>query len=149
MVPTTLEGGAQRHNGSPVWVYDGVCVLCSGAVRYTLAHERSPTIRFVALQSREGQGFAAAHGLDPHNPESFLFIENGRVLFKSDGVLALTRHLGGPARIILLARFVPGPIRDWLYDCIARNRYRLFGRRAHCTIPVSTERHRFSLPDVS
>ncbi len=132
---------------APIWLYDGVCVLCSGGVRYTLRHERDRAIRFVAIQSREGRALAQAHGLDADDPDSFLFIENGRALTKSDGVLTLIRHLGGPARLLLLGRFLPRPWRDWLYDRLARNRYRLFGRKDSCDLPAPAARRRFTLPD--
>ena len=136
-------------SGDPVWLYDGVCVLCSGSVRYTLRHERDHAIRFVAIQSREGRALALAHGIDPDDPESFLFIENGRALAKSDGVLALLRHLDGPARLLLIGRALPRPVRDWLYDRVARNRYRLFGQKTTCEMPDPSQRHRFSLPEAA
>ncbi len=132
---------------APVWLYDGVCVLCSGSVHYTLRHERDHAIRFVAIQSREGRALAQAHGIDPDDPESFLFIEDGQALEKSDGVLALLRHLGGPARLLLVGGVLPRAIRDWLYDRVARNRYRLFGQKTACEMPDPVQRHRFSLPD--
>lgn len=134
-------------NDAPVWLYDGVCVLCSGGVRYTLKHERDHAMRFVAIQSREGRALSERHGIDPDDPESFLFIENGTALAKADGVLALLRHLNGPARLLLLGRALPKAFRDWLYDRLARNRYRLFGRKTSCEMPAPAQRHRFSLPE--
>ena len=133
--------------GTATWLFDGVCILCSGAVRYTLAHEAAPVIRFVAIQSREGRALALQHGNDPLNPDSFLFIENSAALRKSDGVIALARHLRGPARLLLLARFLPRLLRDWLYDRVARNRYRLFGRSADCMMIDPRHRARFALPE--
>jgi predicted DCC family thiol-disulfide oxidoreductase YuxK len=139
----------QHRDDAPVWLYDGVCVLCSSGVHYTLRHERDHAIRFVAIQSREGHALALAHGIDPDDPESFLFIENGRALEKSDGVLALVAHLGGPARLLLVGGILPRAIRDWLYDRVARNRYRLFGQTTACEMPDPAQRHRFSLPDAA
>ncbi len=132
---------------APIWLYDGVCVLSSGGVRYTLRHERDQAIRFVAIQSREGRELARAHGIDPDEPDSFLFVENGRALAKSDGVLALARHLDGPARLLLLGQALPKRWRGWLYDRVARNRYRLFGQKASCELPDPAVRHRFTLPE--
>ncbi|WP_108879984.1 DCC1-like thiol-disulfide oxidoreductase family protein [Anderseniella sp. Alg231-50] len=130
---------------APVWLFDGVCVLCNGAVQYTLKHEKEPLIRFVSIQSVEGRQLAVQHGLDPDDPQSFLFVENGKALARSDGVLALARHLDGPARLISWCRFLPKPLRDFAYDRIARNRYRLFGRKSECPIPDAGIRHRFVL----
>lgn len=132
---------------NPILLYDGVCVLCSGGVRFVLRHEREPAIRFVAVQSTEGRALARVHGLDPQAPESFLFIENGAALAKSDAAFAVIRHLRGPARLLLLGRILPRPLRDWLYDRIARNRYHLFGQKTVCERPDPRQRHRFSLPD--
>ncbi len=129
----------------PVWLFDGVCVLCNGAVQYTLKHEKQPLIRFVSIQSVEGRQLALHHGLDPDDPQSFLFIENGKALPRSDGVIALARHLDGPAGLIPLLRFVPKFLRDFAYDRIARNRYRLFGRKSECLVPDAGLRHRFVL----
>ena len=129
----------------PIWLFDGVCVLCNGAVQYTLKHEKEPLIRFVSIQSVEGRQLAVQHGLNPDDPQTFLFIENGEALPRSDGVIALTRHLDGPAGLIPLLRFLPKILRDFAYDRIARNRYRLFGRKPECTIPDPGTRHRFVL----
>lgn len=129
----------------PVWLFDGVCVLCNGAVQYTLKHERRPLIRFVSIQSAEGRQLALQHGLDPEDPQSFLFIENGEALSRSDGVIALARHLDGPAGLISLFGFLPKSLRDFAYDRIARNRYRLFGRKSECPVPDAGIRHRFVL----
>lgn len=134
---------------APVCLFDGVCVLCSGGVRYTLRHERDHNVRFVAIQSREGHALALEHGIDPNQPDSFLFIENGAVMRKSDAVLGIVAHLGWPARLLLAARLLPRPARDWLYDRLARNRYRLFGRKESCILPDPAQRHRFSLPEAS
>jgi predicted DCC family thiol-disulfide oxidoreductase YuxK len=145
---------ASKENGSlnlsaniPVWLYDGTCVLCSRMVRYTLAHEIMPSIRFVAIQSQGGRKLALAHGVNPDNPESFLFIENGRALARSDGVIALAHHLRGPARAIQLASFLPRAFRDRIYNHIARNRYRIFGRLTKCEVPEEAVRGRFILPE--
>ena len=139
----------QPRDDAPVWLYDGVCVLCSGGVHYTLRHERDHAIRFVAIQSGEGRMLALTHGIDPDDPESFLFIEDGKALGKSDGVLALVAHLGGPARLLLVGGVLPRSVRDWLYDRVARNRYRLFGQKTACEMSDPARRHRFSLPDPS
>jgi predicted DCC family thiol-disulfide oxidoreductase YuxK len=133
---------------APVWLYDGVCVLCSAGVRYALKHERDHAIRFVAIQSCEGRELAGRHGIDPDDPASFLFIERGRALAKSDGVLALARHLDGPARLLSVAWIMPPAIRDWFYDRLARNRYRIFGRKTACEVPPPSHRHRFALPEL-
>ncbi len=131
-----------------VWLFDGHCVLCSGAVQYLLRHERDHDVRFVSIQSVEGRALALQYNIDPDDPASFLFIENGTAHAKSDGVLALLRHTGGAARLLRVGKFLPRNVRDWIYDRIAQNRYRLFGRRETCLVPDAHQRHRFELPRV-
>jgi predicted DCC family thiol-disulfide oxidoreductase YuxK len=131
-----------------IFLFDGVCVLCSRSVAFVLKHERAPVIRFVAIQSGEGRALASRHCINPDNPETFLFIENGIALPKSDGIAVLASHLRAPWSWISRAiRILPRPVRDWFYDRIARNRYRIFGKRESCLIPTPETRQRFSLPD--
>lgn len=129
----------------PIWLFDSDCVLCSRAVRYTLRHETSPRIRFVAIQSDAGRALAESHGVDPDDPTTFLFVENGQALEKSDAVIALSRYLNGPARVLPVFRFVPKAVRDAAYGFIARNRYKIFGKTDGCMIPRPDQRNRFVL----
>ncbi|MEM8798257.1 MAG: thiol-disulfide oxidoreductase DCC family protein [Pseudomonadota bacterium] len=134
---------------SAIWLFDSVCVLCDTAVQYTLDHEKAPTIRFISIQSKEGQRIARDHGIDPENADTFLFIENGRALARSDGVIALSRHLNGPFSLLRFGWLVPRFLRDFAYNLVARNRYRLFGKRAGCR-PVTPEtRARFTLAEAA
>jgi len=130
----------------PILLYDGVCVLCSRTVMFVLKHERDASIRFVAIQSEEGAALASAHGVDPQEPDTFLFVEDGRAYRKSSGVIALFAYLRPPWSLARALRFCPPPVRDWLYDRVARNRYRLFGKRDVCMAPTPELRARFALP---
>lgn len=132
---------------APIYLFDGHCVLCSRGVAYVLKHETSPDVRFVAIQSEEGRRLAGAHGVDPDEPETFIYLENDKAHFRSDGVFALTRRLGGPARFLLPLRFLPRAVRDFVYDRIARNRYAWFGRMDRCLVPDPETRARFVLPE--
>ncbi|MEM7172829.1 MAG: DCC1-like thiol-disulfide oxidoreductase family protein [Pseudomonadota bacterium] len=134
-------------DNDPVWLFDGDCMLCSRAVAFTLRHEKHDKIRFVALQSKLGHQLAKTHGIDPTEPDSFLFLENNRAYFKSEGVIALSRHLRFPGNLFSLFHIFPKPLRDRLYDIIAQNRYRWFGRTEFCAAPGHGNRRRFVLPD--
>ena len=131
-----------------IWLFDGQCVLCSRAVQFSLRHERSPEIQFVAIQSSTGRRIAEEHKIDPDNPESFLFIVHGRAHAKSDGMMVLASHLRGWPKMLMLGRVVPKFIRDWLYDRMARNRYQWFGKTEKCFVPTADTWRRFTLPDT-
>ncbi len=133
----------------PILLYDGVCVLCSRTVAFVLKHERDASIRFVAIQSEEGAELATRHGVDTEAPDTFLFIEGGRAYRKSSGAIALFAYLRPPWRYARAFRFCPAPLRDWAYDRVARNRYRLFGKRDVCMMPTPQLRERFASPTLA
>jgi predicted DCC family thiol-disulfide oxidoreductase YuxK len=135
----------QMPHDAPVWLFDGHCVLCSRGVQFLLKHEREPLVRFVALTSGEGQRLAIASGLDPANPESFVFVENGVALQSSDGALALMKYMRGLGWLAKLLRLMPKSWRDAGYFFVARNRYQMFGRTEACLLPSPEQRHRFVL----
>jgi len=128
-----------------IWLFDSACMLCSRGVQYTLRHEKTASIRFVAIQSDEGRALARRHGVDPDDPTTFLFIEGGRALQASDAVIALAQHLKGLAWIARLGSFIPRAWRDAAYRSVARNRYALFGKTEQCIVPTADQRHRFVL----
>ena len=139
---------ARAPSPAPVYLFDGVCVLCSAAVAFTLRHERAPRLRFVAIQSAEGRTLARDHAIDPDNPHSFLYLDQGVVAQQSDGVIALCRELRWPWRAGVALAIVPRAVRDWLYDRVALNRYAWFGKRETCLVPDAATRARFVLPDT-
>lgn len=127
----------------PTYLFDGVCVLCSGAVRFVLKVESAPKMRFAAVQSDSGQALLAQIGL-PGMTDSFVFIENGQVFLRSEAAFRLAAHLRAPWRWGRFLRILPRRLTDWLYDRIAANRYAWFGRTETCLIPAPEQRHRFA-----
>lgn len=146
--PDVTPVESDRPGSSPVWLYDGLCVFCSRSVLFVLRHERDHLIRFVAIQSDEGRALALRHGIDPELPDTFLFVENGAVLGKSDGVAAVFAHLRPPWSLAAALTVLPRSMRDWLYDRLARNRYRLMGKRSACMPPPPELRARFVTPET-
>ncbi len=127
----------------PLYLFDGVCVLCNRSVRFVLEHERGPDIRFAATQSATGQALLDRLNL-PAMPDSFVFIEAGRVHERSAAVIRVARHLRAPwSWMAAMAAWLPAAPLDWLYDRVARNRYRLFGRYDACLVPDAATRSRF------
>lgn len=116
-------------------VYDGVCRFCSTAVSFVLWADREESVRFTPTQSAYGQALCAEAGVDAADPSTFLFFEGGRALKASDGVLALFARLSVPWRWLTALAVVPRPWRDAAYAWLARNRYRIFGRRRACKLP--------------
>lgn len=126
----------------PVIVYDGVCVLCSGAMRAIARRDRRQRYRFVSGQSALGTALFKHYGLDPHNFETVLLIADGRAHGKLDMARRVAGEIGGPWRLFELFAIMPGAMQDWCYDLIAKNRYRLFGRSDVCIAPDASWRAR-------
>ncbi len=129
----------------PLWLFDGVCNLCSGSVRAVLVLDRKGLIRFTPIQSAYGRKLALDHGVDPDQPTSFLFLDGGRALEKSAAILALLRRLGPPWSWLAAVEVLPQTWRDRAYDGLAANRYRLMGKRATCMLPTPAQKARFIL----
>jgi predicted DCC family thiol-disulfide oxidoreductase YuxK len=126
-----------------VLVFDGVCVLCSGFARFLLRHDKSFAFRLVTAQSPLGQALFRHYGLATDDFETNLVIADGRAYAKLDTVMVAGAHLGGPCRLLSVLRAIPRPIAAWIYDRVARNRYRLFGRTDACMMPPPESRERF------
>lgn len=124
-------------------VFDGVCVLCSGAVQFILRHEKAPEFSFAPVQSVLGQRVLAALGQPADGNDSVVVIDAGRYFLKSDATLRLARQLKAPWSWYAVIRFVPQRWRDWAYDRLAQNRYSIFGRYDTCMVPDAELRWRF------
>jgi len=126
-----------------VVVFDGVCNLCAHSVRFILAHEQHPALAFAPVQSIAGARLMREAGLDPEDARTFLLVSEGNAYVKSDAALRVARFLRMPWRLIAMLRVVPRPLRDLVYDIVARNRYRWFGRSDTCIVPSEAIRARF------
>lgn len=129
--------------GGPIIVFDGVCALCNGWVRFLLRHDRQERYRFAAMQTPAGRALLSAHGLDPDDPNSFLLIDDGIAWTDTDAIRRVVSGLGGIWRIAHVLGWLPRGVRDRIYRTIARNRYRWFGRHDTCFLPTPEQRARF------
>jgi len=128
---------------SPIILFDGMCNLCSRAVRVVLKRDRHKEFRFAAMQSAAGRELLKQHGLPERGVDYLVLVEGGRAYVKSDAVIRIASRLTGPWRCwAAVVRLVPRFLRDFKYDFIARFRYRLFGKRSSCLLapPGAAER---------
>jgi predicted DCC family thiol-disulfide oxidoreductase YuxK len=129
--------------GDKVVLFDGVCRLCNGWSKFLIRHDRREVFKLCSVQSAEGQAILEFFGLPTETFDTMLLIDAGTAYKQSDAFIQVIRHLPRPWRFLALARLVPKPIRDWLYDRVAFNRYRLFGRYDQCLIPSADTQRRF------
>lgn len=132
-MPSVLE---QQYGGigqPGLILYDGECVICSGWFRFVASRDTRRKFMFTAIQSDYGRALALKLKIDPDNPATNAVLLDDEVYLRSDSALAALRYLPGWGwiRIFFL---VPKPLRDAVYSFIARNRYRLFGRKDVCDL---------------
>lgn len=119
----------------PLIIFDGVCVLCSGFVRFVVSRDRNRSFYLTAAQSPLGQALFKHYGLSQSDFETNLLIANGVAYGKLDAFERIMMQLGGAWRMARLTRAIPSFARDFLYDRIAKNRYVIFGRSDQCMVP--------------
>ena len=124
-----------------VILYDGVCVFCSRWIRFIAARDKDRRFRFTAIQSGYGTRLALAFGIDPKDPDTNAVVHGGIARFKSDAALTVLSRLPGWGWVRAL-RVVPKPLRDAVYNLVARNRYRIFGKYQECFVPDAGFRDR-------
>jgi predicted DCC family thiol-disulfide oxidoreductase YuxK len=129
-----IPGAPNPWPDDDVILYDGVCVFCSRWIRFVAARDINRRFRFTAIQSGYGARLAQAFGIDPDDPDTNAVIHGGEVFFKSDAALTVLGALPGWGWMRAL-RSVPKPLRDTVYNLVARNRYRIFGKYEACFMP--------------
>lgn len=126
-----------------VVIFDGVCKLCTSSLTFILRHEAAQELRFAPMQSAAGKHLMQKFGIDPTQMKTFVVIADGRAYVRSDAAVRVSRFLRGGWKLLGIVRIIPRPIRDYVYDLVARNRYRLFGRHDACIVPTSELESRF------
>ena len=127
----------------PVIVYDGHCALCSGWARFVIRHDPEARYRLLPAQSSLGQALYRHYGLDPRNFETNLLLRDGRPFLKLDGSIRMAEGLGAPWSSAAVLRMLPARWGEALYDLVARNRLRWFGRLDVCHRPDAADAFRF------
>ena len=131
----------------PVILFDGVCNLCAGAVRFIIRRDARGRFRFASLQSHAGRRILAAAGVEPaeHDraPRSLVLVANGKTYARSGAALRIAAGLGRGWPLAASLLVIPTPLRDLAYRFVARNRYRWFGKDTACELPRRGERWRF------
>lgn len=122
-----------------LFVFDGICMLCSGGASWIMRHDGKARVNFTPAQEALGQALYTHYGIEMD--ESYLLIADGRAYTASRGYLELCRILGGWWHALRVSAIIPERLRDWLYALIARNRYRWFGKVDYCA-PLTNEQRK-------
>ncbi|MCB0491023.1 MAG: thiol-disulfide oxidoreductase DCC family protein [Cyclobacteriaceae bacterium] len=135
--------GAPDTVVNPVVLFDGVCNLCNGSVQFIIKRDKAGKFLFAALQSQYGQAQLDQLGISSTSLQSIVLIKGDQFYQRSNAVLEIAKMLGGLWSLLYVFKIVPAFVRDWIYNGIANNRYKWFGRQDQCMIPTPALKARF------
>ena len=125
-------------------LFDGVCNLCNDSVQLIIERDKNDVFRFASLQSEVGQKLTTERGIDPEAMDSIILIEPGIAYYeKSTAALEISKHLTGGYSLLRYFSFLPEGFRNGVYDIIAKNRYKWFGKKDECMIPTPELKAKF------
>lgn len=128
--------------GKNIILFDGICNLCNGSVQFILKKDPDGHFNFASLQGKVGKRLLNDYGID-ENSDSFILIQDDGWYNKSNAALHVCKDMKGFLKLLYVFRFIPRPIRDAVYDVVAKNRYRWFGKRDSCMMPTPKFKDRF------
>lgn len=135
---------SELPNGKKIILFDGVCNLCSSSVQYIIKRDKKDEFRFVALQSDLGQKILTYIGIADKNIDSIVLYQPGiAYYYKSAAVIEISKSLQGFFNYGMLFRILPTFLRDTVYDYIAKNRYKWYGKQESCMIPTPELKSKF------
>ncbi|MCK0123942.1 thiol-disulfide oxidoreductase DCC family protein [Gelidibacter sp. F2691] len=125
-------------------LFDGVCNLCNTSVQYVIKNDQHDVFRYAALQSAVGQKILEQFKIDRNETDSILlYSEANGITYKSTAALKIASKLGFPRNLLAIFLIVPAFIRNWVYDYIAKNRYKWYGQKDECMIPTPELKSKF------
>ncbi len=142
MIEGTNNQSVFDNSSKPVVLFDGICNLCNGWIQFILKREQNQLFQFASLQSETVEHLLRNNNL-LQNSSSILLIENGMIYKKSEAVLRICKYLRTPWRVLTVLLIIPRSFRDPIYDIVAKNRYKWFGKQQHCKLPQPDQRFRF------
>lgn len=132
------------ENDKKIILFDGVCNLCNSSVQFVIKRDKKDRFRYAALQSDIGKQLVQERNIDSRQVDSIILIEPGVAYYtKSDAALEIAKDLGGFWSLLVVFQWVPTSIRNAVYDFVARNRYKWFGKKEACMVPTPELKAKF------
>lgn len=132
-----------KNNETHILLFDGVCNLCNSIVQFTIKRDPKEKFKFASLQSESGQELLKKFNLPTNDFDSFVFINGNKYFLKSSAGLHVLKELGGFWKLFYVFIIFPRPLRDFVYNIIAKTRYKIFGKQDACMIPTPKLKQRF------
>ncbi len=124
-------------------LFDGVCNLCNGAINFVITRDTANVFKFAPLQEKSGSLLLESYTIDSQKIDSIVLIENNTVYVKSSAALRIAKKLSGLWPLLYIFIIIPKFVRDGVYDFIAKNRYKWFGKTDQCILPTPSTKEKF------
>ncbi len=132
-----------NYNQHKIILFDGVCNLCNSSVTFVIQRDKKDVFRFAALQEEPGASLLEKYGIDASETDSIILIDSDKAYTKSTAALKIAKNLGGAYPLLYGFMIIPKCIRNWVYDYVAKNRYKWYGKKESCMIPTPELRSKF------
>ncbi|WP_456424654.1 thiol-disulfide oxidoreductase DCC family protein [Lutibacter sp.] len=132
-----------NFNNKLIILFDGVCNLCNSSVNFIIKHDTKEQFLFASLQSDAAKEILLQFSTKKLTVDSIMLIEGKNIYEKSSAILQISKHLNSGYKVLYGFIIIPKFIRDWVYDIIAKNRYKWFGKKEKCMIPTPEIKNRF------
>lgn len=134
----------QLPKDKKIILFDGVCNLCDATVQFVIKHDKHDVFRFVALQSELGQEIIRYIGVDTSKTDSIILYEPGHAYYyKAEAAIRIAKELGGVYSLMGMFSVLPNWFSNKVYDYVARNRYKWYGKKEECMIPTPEMKAKF------
>jgi len=133
--------------GKHIVIFDGVCNFCNSSVNFIIKRDNNNVFVFTPIQSEFGKSLVAKYEIPTLGMDTFVLIINEKYFLRTDAALEITKYLSGYWYLFSGFKVLPKPVRDYFYSLIAKNRYKLFGRKDVCMVPTRDLRDKFILDE--
>ncbi len=130
----------QKHD---IILFDAICVICNGWAKFLIKNDQNSKFKLASAQSALGEEILKYYGMSTTDYTTMVVILNGQLYTESTALLKVMQHLGLPFSLMNAGYIIPRPIRDFLYRCVALNRYQLFGQTNDCLLPSADNKQHF------
>lgn len=134
---------SELQNNTSIILFDGICNFCNSSVNKIIKHDTKNKFKFAPLQSEIGKKLLKEYEIDSTKTDSIILIENNTYFIKSTAILKIAKHLNGLYPLVYGFIVIPKFIRDSVYDFIAKNRYKWFGKQDSCMVPTKEVKSKF------
>ena len=132
-----------NFNGKSIILFDGVCNLCNSSVNFIIKHDKKEQFIFASLQSDAAKEILLQFTTKKINLDSILLVDGDKIYEKSTAVLLIFKQLNNGFNLLYYFIIIPNFMRDWVYNVIAKNRYKWYGKKEKCMVPTSETKNRF------